>query len=366
MARDWGDVEMKRVLIVSNNLYSGGIGKFLTLLLNKTKFKSEVTFVSRDKVLEGDMKQLGITNSRNIIIPKVINFWPFKEVLFFLRGLTFFKKEKKYDLIIVNYPLFIPAKIRNDARMVSIFHSLHKQYFNSSTPKRLIFFVLKSLHFLLIPIDWWRVKNSDKVICISEECFNLINKKEKIWYPNYPEKKLFFQGFRNKKRDNEINVLFVGREDPFKGLDLFEKLIKNINKEDGYRNLTFTIIGSKKLRERYNNVKLKGSLSFKETIKEFSNADVFVSTSYIENMPNVIWEAIENGAIPLVSDVGDCKKMVGSINDFVFKSNDLEDLQRKFKELISQLPQKRRKLKELKKVIERTYFNKDLFEVINE
>jgi hypothetical protein len=350
----------KDILFVTNTFNSGGIGKYLQKII-PTLHNSNIFILSRDNISENDKKKYNISKCFNVKIPKYLSFWPLKEIIFFLYGLDFFK-DKKFDVVFCNYPLFIPKKMRKDSVIIQVFHSLHKQYFNSSTPKRMIFLFLKICHFFLSLLDNWRIKNASKIVCISNDCFNLINKKEKFLYPNYPEKKILYE--LSKKKNNQINVLFVGRDDPFKGKDLFEKLISTINKE-GYKNIKFKIVGSNKLKKKYPNVSLEGFLTFEETMNAFSNSDIFISTSYIENMPNVIWEALEKNVIPLVSDVGDCKKMVYS-KEFFFKSNNFDDLYKKFKFIIKNLSKNRIKLKSIISKINKKTSTKDLSNLYNE
>ena len=117
--------------------------------------------------------------------------------------------------------------------------------------------------------------------------------------------------------ENEKIILYVGRLNAEKGLDLLLKSFKTIKNEFTYCKLLLVGDG----QEKANLKKIKKDLNLgdiifmdvleHEKIPEIINcADVFALCSYYEGMPTVVLEALACG-VPVVStDVGDVHKVV--------------------------------------------------------
>lgn len=321
----------KSILIVVNTLESGGIGKYVQKILPSLSLIYDISILSRDVINEKTIKKFKISKVHNLKVPKFLDIWPFKEIIFFLYGFLFFSKYFKEDIILLNYPFFIPQKFRNKCKIISIVHATHSQYVKAKTPKKLIFFILKFLHLLLTPLDYYRFRVSEKIIFVSMSGFSSIKLTNKQYIPNPLDKKVFW---KNKKVKEELNVVFIARNDPYKGVDFLEKVLKYlfIDNYSTYKHIKFYIIGLDKLNKSYRNTSVLGRLTFNETERILNSMHIFFSPSYLENTPNVVLEAISHSIIPLVSNVGDCRKILGK--DLVFNSNDFENFIEKFNDLI--------------------------------
>ncbi len=351
---------MKNILIITNEFNYGGIGRYTQKLLPKLNKTYEVCVLSRDKIDKKFIKQYDIKKDFQIEIPRIINIWPLKEFLFFLYGIIFFHS-KKFDFIISNYPVFIPKSTIKDSKIIQVIHSLHKQFVFTKTPIKLSFLLLKLFHFMLIPLDQYRIKTSDEIVCISKSIFFMIKSNKKIYIPNVLEKRIKFK--INKFSRKKIKIIIIARDDPFKGTDLLKKFLDYLYLDNflEYSNIYFIVVGIKKLRE-YPNTLFLGKTSFEKVKEILKDTNIFISTSYLENTPNTIFEAMENGNIPLVSDVGDCKLILND-QDLIFRSNNLADLIKKFDKLVNSFKDKEKDIHESINKINHNYNNSILLRV---
>lgn len=317
----------KKMLIVVNTFESGGIGKYVQKILPSLNREYDVEVLSRDEIRKENVKSLKIKKANRYKLPKFFDIWPLKEFFFFLYGFFFLRKNNRFDKILLNYPFFVPSNCKKTCEVVSVVHAMHKQYLSAKTPRRFIFFALKFFHWLLMPLDNYRMKISDKVVFVSLSGFDSVSGINKIYLPNPLDRKIFW---KNKKVHKKINVAFIARDDPYKGKDFLERALAYffIENYSRYRSLEFYIIGMDKLNRQYPNTHLLGNLSFGETEKALKEIHLFFSPSYLENTPNVVFEALFSSVVPLVSDVGDCKQILG--DEFTFVSCDFDDFLKKF------------------------------------
>jgi glycosyltransferase involved in cell wall biosynthesis len=321
----------KTLLFIIGDFKYGGIGRYSQKVIPAISRKFRVSTLTRDIISNKEIKKYKIKKCFFIKIPKIFNFWPLKELYFFIQGLNFFKN-KSFDIIILNYPFYIPKINNSNTKIINIFHSLHKQFVTADCPNSFKFFFIKLLHLSMIPLDFFRLKRANKNIFISKTLVSLTDIKNKIFIPNPLEKSI---KIRNKTYKKQIKILFIARNDPFKGIDFLERIlseiyIKNYKK---YNKIKFSIVGIKKLNKTYPNTQIYGKLSFFETNKLLKKTDILLSTSFSENTPNILFEALENNVIPLFSDVGDCKYIIKN-SSIIFKSNNLEDFMNKFDRLL--------------------------------
>ena len=121
------------------------------------------------------------------------------------------------------------------------------------------------------------------------------------------------------KNHNEVDLLFVGRVTPLKGIyDLFKAIL--ILREEKFINqkINLNIVGSynqeikkdllkitSKISSSSLNIKFLGYLNSTNSLnKMYQNADLFILPSHSEGFPRCIWEAASNSTPMLLTNVG--------------------------------------------------------------
>ena len=138
------------------------------------------------------------------------------------------------------------------------------------------------------------------------------------------------EAFRRKHNIEETHFIigYVGKKSKIKGLDLFINSIEIINKK--INNLKFIFLGNGldknnvKLSKKLNNINcLHNSILLGEQDNVhniISSFDIFSITSLSEGFPNVLGEAMSAEVPCVVTNVGDCKFIIGdaglAINSF--------------------------------------------------
>ncbi len=151
------------------------------------------------------------------------------------------------------------------------------------------------------------LKKADVIHTLNYEDYSLAKKTFKnvkvYMIPNF----LYKRASRIHVNHKSFVLLFVGRPSHYeKGLDFLEKIINNIagtNKE-----IMFSIIGIKYgedggldlLSKKYGNVKLMGFLSLEDLNREYANGSVLISTSRKETFGLSILEA-QNRGLPVIT-----------------------------------------------------------------
>jgi glycosyltransferase involved in cell wall biosynthesis len=344
---------MEKLLIITNEFKKAGVGRYIQKLIPQLKKDFQITIVSRDKLTKSEKSKWGISNSIQIKIPKYIDIWPIKELFFFLKGITFFKKNK-FDVIFCNYSFFIPNKVKKNIRVIHVFHSLHKQFLFANTPKKFKFLIIKLIHLFLIPLDLHRIKNSDKIITVSKAGYNLIKNNKAIYIPNPIERKI---NYFSKKQKKELKILFVARKDPYKGIDFLKTIIKKtiIENPKDFPNINYQVVGINDLGISHKNLKILGELPFTGAENAFKKSDIFISLSYVENTPNTLLSALKYGLIPLSSDVGDCRYMLANTEEFIFNISNQKEFLLKLKNLIKNYDEEHTKIIKIIKHINSNY-----------
>ena len=143
------------------------------------------------------------------------------------------------------------------------------------------------------------------------------------FWPNQPEHCISFENpcltemqitegklvIESKKFDSPFNLIFVGRIDAAKGVDILIDFIREINKKDiGF----FHVVGEGELREEFENVlnevgipnKFYGNLTQVELFELLKISHCILLPSKSEGFPKVLAEAMNFGCIPIASNVG--------------------------------------------------------------
>jgi glycosyltransferase involved in cell wall biosynthesis len=121
----------------------------------------------------------------------------------------------------------------------------------------------------------------------------------------------------NKKRNEQIIFLFVGRLEKQKGLNYLIKALNILKKE--YSQFMVWIIGSgseednlKRLVKKYDlqsYIKFLGNKSNEEISSYYLNSDVFILPSIWEGFPLTLLEAWAAGLPVIISDVGNVSEI---------------------------------------------------------
>ena len=165
---------------------------------------------------------------------------------------------------------------------------------------------------LMIPIEKFLARFTDKIICVSMFDKNIalkykISKEKKIAvvYNGVPNREL-----RNLNKKETFKLISIMRLDYPKLPELLIKAFSSINNI----NLELSIIGYGKKMEEINSlinklginnkVKILDSLNKEEVIPQLTKADLFVLISKHEGLPITILEAMSVGLPVIASDVG--------------------------------------------------------------
>lgn len=149
--------------------------------------------------------------------------------------------------------------------------------------------------------------------------------------------------------NKKLRFLFIGRNDPLKGINNIFKAISNI-KSDLFE---FVFIGPIDEKLINNNIKYYGLIKDIEHIKNIiDSCDVLVSPSFSEGMPNVILEAMSRGLIILATNVGANSLLVSNSNGLIIKSPAPENILNSIEYILDQESEnlKKMKLNSIKKI----------------
>ena len=126
---------------------------------------------------------------------------------------------------------------------------------------------------------------------------------------------------RNKNTvvvNNKRTFVFVGRNDPLKGIKILNQVVKNINNP----NFEFHFVGPIPRKINQKNIHYHGVIQNENELKQiFDFADSLVLPSISEGMPNVILEAMSRGLSIITTDVGANSLMVSELNGVLIKNN---------------------------------------------
>jgi len=126
-----------------------------------------------------------------------------------------------------------------------------------------------------------------------------------------------YNGNSNSKREG-VNILFVGRLHPVKGLDYLIDAFVSINEK--YPKTKLNIVGDGELKNKLErkvktlgikrNVNFYGHVPHDELVNYYQNADLFVLPSLSEGLGHVLLEAMACGLPLIATDVAGPKELV--------------------------------------------------------
>lgn len=161
-------------------------------------------------------------------------------------------------------------------------------------------------------------------------CANLVNSNIEYYYCNEILRKGFYNAQWSFEKCNKHSIFFSQTSYPIKGFHLALEAFAIVKerypdlkvralgrelrdefgsfvRDDSYRRYLRKLIKKNNLS---NNITWLGHLSEEEMIKEYCSANIFVSSSSIENSSNSIGEAMLLGVPVIASDVGGIKSMM--------------------------------------------------------
>lgn len=235
--------------------------------------------------------------SANIIVRFLWSFWVIPQA-------SFLHLKYRFNLIHAHaYWPGVPGKILSGILKIPIVFTVHGSNLldlRIKSPRafleKIILTKIKYNQIISVASNFLKYKNVNKNIIVIA---NGVNIKE---FESLKVKKL-------KRKPSTINyqpltILFVGRDDPVKGLVYLKKAMVKVKKEFPKAELKI----------------IKKGYSHKKLIKEYLKADVFVLPSLSEGQPLTLLEAWAAKLPVVVTAVGDNPKMVkNGVNGYIIK-----------------------------------------------
>jgi glycosyltransferase involved in cell wall biosynthesis len=239
------------------------------------------------------------------------------------------------DIVLTGLPAIVAGKITG--RHVIIFiagsleETLHNKLIRLGAKKTTIDLVLRFSREL----ERLVIRHSDFVFAVTSNLTQRVRNygaQKTLWTPSFVNFSLF-KPINNQKRPKKtFKVLFVGRLEPEKGVNI---LIDAAHILRG-KNIEFIIVGDGTLRRKIEeaitrlnlkNLKLLGSKPHTEMPKIYNQADVFVLPSFTEGAPVSMLEAMACGLPTIVTPVGIIPElMVNRIHALIIPKGDAKAL----------------------------------------
>ena len=230
-----------RIIICTRDL-TAGAGQYTKGLLKEFDRNDEIKKV----LVIGPEKLRGFSPKIQFDLLKLKgNFFITKEPAFALKCENKIKKalkKEKYDLIYTCFPFLIFKKF--NIPFIAIFHGLHKLVTQTQINDKK-FKIAKIFHSLYSFFDYKTIQNADKVIFVSKKTLSEAEK----FYSKYKDKFIHISSFvdtsefysfnqvekeklkrKYNLQKNKKYILFAGRLEPLKGIDLLIKMVKELTK----------------------------------------------------------------------------------------------------------------------------------------
>ena len=249
-------------------------------------------------------------------------------------------KEEKIDIITVHHGgiscniIYIELEKKlKEVKFVRYFHGSFDEYSFGNGENKLKNFIVKKVMQKAIDI-------SDKIIYISkavqktfEDNFKIKRDKGCIIYNGISED-FFLKPIHKTQNNKIINLIFVGRIEKIKGINLIIDAFYKIENE--IKNLILTIVGDgterESLEEEVKKLNLEDKIKFvgrqENVIEWLDKADIFIYPSiWKEGFGISVVEAMARGCIPIVSNRGALPEIIkNEYNGFVFEYNCTKNL----------------------------------------
>jgi glycosyltransferase involved in cell wall biosynthesis len=295
------------------------------------------------KKIQKNIKLYKNTNLRIIRTGKIKDFHSTKDRLFWIFDvIKKIKKEhnlKSYDLIHAHANLpGIPGKILSQLLKIPIVYTVHGTNALDLKKKNIVYYIEKFLYTII---------KYDAEISVSKKILHYKNKNVPIIIPNGVDIDKF--SCKNTKHldKNIFKILFVGRMDKVKGIDILIQAIKKIALSDTInRKIQLHLIGYG--YEKYTLSQLTTSLELEKIIlfkgkkmnsaltEEYCSSNLFILPSLSEGQPLTLLEAWAAKLPVIVTDVGDNKYFVkNKINGYLIPPKDVDALAKAILEAIN-------------------------------
>lgn len=327
---------MKKILLVIDNLGSGGAQNQITLLAiglkNKGYDVTVFTYYPQDffksRLDENSIKLIITTKKDKLGLNVVFSLIKFLKINKFDVVISYLDTPNLYVSIaklFINFKLIISYRSSTSFSNLTYFKKNIKIWVNNVAD----FIVSNSHHEKENWINYQPVvKNKFKTI------YNLVV-QPKINKLNF--------NFKSK----ELRILSVGTLSPLKNVEYIINSIYNL-KKSGFGNFHYTWIGRKYFNNHddlyYNKIlelitfyDLSNNFTFLEPERNIDSYylenDVLILASLTEGLPNVVCEAMSFGMPVIVSNVLDHPKLIlNNINGFCFNALDPNSLSEKLQE----------------------------------
>ncbi len=257
------------------------------------------------------------------IIPTKGKFFVTKEPYFAFKCNQKIKKiikREKIDRIYLHFPIFAKPYGVETIRKV---HLLHKSIIRHY-PKNIMFAPAYFFHYLYSYFDLRTIRYSSSVhfvgkrIMMDAEYFYPEYRYKFQYHPNQVDKNRFFRVSEKERiqlkkemglNDNKINILFVGRLEPLKGINLIINTLADIKTV----NARLIVIGDGPMKDKIAVcpfVKYIGKVEHAEMNRYYNISDLFVMPSYYETFSLTVFEASACGCKILSREVGDVKSVL--------------------------------------------------------
>lgn len=143
-----------------------------------------------------------------------------------------------------------------------------------------------------------------------------------------------------KKISPQRQFIFVGRNDPIKGVKELHTVINSLHKKN--ENFHIEIIGPFQKSEQLNipNLTYRGEIKNEIELRSiYRQSDILVCPSQSEGMPSVILEAMASGLAIIATDVGAVGSLVSRKNGWLIPPSSSAHLKQAFLEAINITPE---------------------------
>ena len=294
--------------------FMGGGEVFSIELLNflSTQYKVECVSDSRSRQIsrkiENEVK--GLTNFNYIKEPfQTYSKFPFSRISQNLPSIDILS-ESECSLILIHRPVsrrFLRLSKQYNGTIIFLVHGLTFENLSQ------IFFhaPLLSIYYLYVKLLF---KINRRFYASKNIYFQILNNSQLTFFRSLGvsanhifkiENGINFSRYKVGRNDEKFIILFMGRIENQKGIDLLMKVVSSA--EHAKLPICFVVLGSGKLAgkldrfsKKYNNVEYRGYVAEEEKIKWLELSNLLVSTSYIEPFSTTIIEAFASG-LPVVS-----------------------------------------------------------------
>ncbi len=272
-------------------------------------------------------------NLKIVRIGKIRNFYSFKDRIFWtyevIKEIKSNHKKHPYNTIHAHANLpGIPGKILSKSLKIPVVYTVHGTNFLDLEKKNFFYFVEKIL---------FTIFKYNAQISVSRSILNYTNKNTPFIIPNGVDIEKFSCPKLKDTNHNIFKLLFVGRLDKVKGINILLESVNKIKNQLSKKNVQIHLVGygydKNILKETtetlglQNIVLFKGKKTGSHLIKEYCSSDLFILPSLSEGQPLTLLEAWAAKLPVIVTDVGDNKYFVkNKINGYIIPSQNSDIL----------------------------------------